>query len=69
MALAVTIGLSAVVAFWATGTWAFVALALVALVVELAQFARHDRRHRARGEPPHAMWGSNDRNRPKWLRR
>ena len=67
--LAVTIGLGAVVAFWSTGTWAFIALALVALILELAQFARHDRRHRARGEPPHAMWGTNDKNRPKWLRR
>lgn len=29
----------------------------------------HDVGHRRRGEPPHALWGVGDRNRPSWLTR
>ncbi len=31
--------------------------------------ARHDRAHRSRGELPHALWGTNDKNKPRWLTR
>ncbi len=68
IALSATIGLIAAMAFVATSDWPWVAVALLAFTVELAQFARHDRRHRARAEPPHVMWGLDDKNRLKWLR-
>ncbi len=69
IALSATVGLITAMSFVATSDWPWIAVALLALTVELAQFARHDRRHRARAERPHAMWGLDDKNRPKWLRR
>lgn len=44
-------------------------LALAGLAVGLTGPALHDRGHRRRGEPPHAMWGAGDRNRPDRLPR
>ena len=26
----------------------------------------HDRQHRENGEPPHVIWGRDDRRRPQW---
>lgn len=49
-------------------TWLLL-LALAGLALEVAGMAVHDRRHRRRGELPHALWGLDDRNRPDWLPR
>jgi len=40
--------------------------AVLGLTLEVSGAALHDRRHRRRGERPHAMWGLDDRNRPSW---
>jgi hypothetical protein len=37
------------------GAWATVAAPVL-----------HDRQHRETGEPPHAIWGRDDRRRPSW---
>jgi len=49
-------------------TW-FLLLALAGLALEIAGMGVHDRGHRRRGEVPHALWGLDDRNRPRWLAR
>ena len=51
------------------GSGAGVPLGLVAFgVLALASY-EHDRRHRRRGELPHALWGLADKNKPRWLTR
>ena len=40
---------------------------LSGLVVEVSGMWLHDWLHRRRGEPPHALWGADDRSRPLWL--
>lgn len=42
-------------------------LALLGVAVQLAGAWVHDREHRRRGEPPHTLWGPEDRFRPTWL--
>ena len=43
------------------------AFTLVGLPFVLGGVIAHDRGHREAGEPAHAMWGPDDRNRPRWL--
>jgi hypothetical protein len=54
--------LSGVLFGWGSG--GFTVGCLVAMAIIFVMASRHDRRHRSRGEPPHAMWGTNDRNKP-----
>lgn len=42
-------------------------LTLVGMLVVFTMPVLHDRRHLRRGEAPHAMWGTNDKNRPSFL--
>jgi hypothetical protein len=42
-------------------------LTVVGITVVFTMPVLHDRRHLRRGEPPHAMWGAADRNRPHFL--
>ena len=43
------------------------AIALVLFVAEVAGAGWHDHLHRRRSEPVHALWGSNNQNRPARL--
>jgi fatty acid desaturase len=44
-----------------------IAMIIGGLALEFVGISWHDRTHLRRGEQPHAMWGTNDRNRPRWL--
>ncbi|MDF8263535.1 hypothetical protein [Luteipulveratus flavus] len=48
-----------------SGAW--LAVCVVGLALFFGAFVLHDRGHRRRGEPPHAMWGPSDAKRPAWL--
>ena len=43
------------------------ALVVVGFVIEIGGAWVHDLGHRRRCEVTHAMWGTDDRNRPAWL--
>jgi len=36
---------------------------------EVVVCARHDGGHRRRGEPVHALWGQEDKHKPRWPHR
>ncbi len=67
--LAVLVAVPSFLAFAFTRDARWALLGVLATVVEFGQVAWHDRRHRSRGERPHAMWGPDDKNKPMWLRR
>ena len=49
------------------GEWlAGILLFIAGVAMELAGAALHDRWHRRRGDSTHAMWGTDDRNKPAW---
>lgn len=52
---------------WIIGFWQGLLIAVAGLIIEFSGPSYHDRVHRRRGETPHAMWGTADRNRPAWL--
>lgn len=71
MALALTIGgailaLIGVAIGAAVTPWGW-SLVVVGGLIEVSGPLLHDRRHRAAGEAPHAMWGEDDRHKPTWL--
>jgi hypothetical protein len=61
-----TVGLTVFIASDSVGKVAGVFLWAIGLGLYFGSFAHHDRWHRRRGEAPDALWGLNDRNRPRW---
>lgn len=59
--LALALAGLAIASFAAPRGWS---LAMAGMLVEVSGPALHDRKHRAVGEAPHALWGANDRNKP-----
>lgn len=47
--------------------WIGLALVIGGPAVELGGAWTHDYLHRRKGEVPHALWGKNDHNRPRFL--
>lgn len=63
-----TVGLAGVVLAAGGQLWGL-ALCAIGGAIEMSGPYLHDRHHRQRGEVSHALWGLDDRNKPRWLTR